>query len=115
MIFDFIRQLRYKWKFRGRGIRIHRTACVRHGSELEGLNYVGENTVFRGTLGRGSYIGARCILHARIGRYDPETIAFLKEIKWWNFPEEWLKSNWMLLNDIEKLKKYPGIEKLAEC
>lgn len=227
MIFDFIRQLRYKWKFRGRGIRIHRTAYVRHGSELEGLNYIGENTVFRGTLGRGSYIGARCILQARIGRYasiapgvtshpgihtykapfattspmffnrdhnlgrtyadhdvinnfrfadenryldvaigndcwigqnvffaggkhigdgavvlagavvvkdvepyaivggvparivgyryDPETIAFLKEIKWWNFPEEWLKSNWMLLNDIEKLKKYPGIEKLAEC
>lgn len=227
MIFDFIRQLAYKWKFRGRGIRIHRTARVRRGSELEGLNYIWKNTIFRGTLGRGSYIGADCGLQACIGRYssiapgvksnpgihtykapfattspmffnrahngghsyanhdvidnfrfidedrrfdveigndcwigqnvffaggthigdgavvlagavvtknvepyaivggvpaktvgyryDPETIAFLKEIKWWNFPEEWLKNNWMLLNDIEKLKKYPGIKELAEC
>lgn len=47
-------------------------------------------------------------------RFDTETIEFLKEIKWWNFPEEWLKENWLLLNDIEKLKAYPGIRELAK-
>ena len=47
-------------------------------------------------------------------RFDAETIEFLKEIKWWNFPEEWLKKNWLLLNDIEKLKAYPDIRELAK-
>lgn len=47
-------------------------------------------------------------------RFDEETIEFLKEIQWWNFPEKWLKENWLLLNDIEKLKAYPGIRELAK-
>lgn len=47
-------------------------------------------------------------------RFDEETIEFLKEIQWWNFPEKWLKENWLLFNDIEKLKAYPGIRELAK-
>ena len=42
-------------------------------------------------------------------RYDEETINFLLNFKWWNKPIEWLEENWMLLNDIEKLKKYAGL------
>ena len=39
-------------------------------------------------------------------RYDEETIAFLLRIKWWDMPEDWLKENWRLLNDMDKLKAY---------
>lgn len=39
-------------------------------------------------------------------RYDKETISFLQKIQWWNFPVEWLKKNWELMCDIEKLKQY---------
>lgn len=38
-------------------------------------------------------------------RYDEETIKYLLNIKWWNFPIDWLRKHWKLLNDIEKLKK----------
>lgn len=39
-------------------------------------------------------------------RYDQETIDFLLRIKWWENDEQWFKNNWMLLNDMKKLKKY---------
>ncbi len=39
-------------------------------------------------------------------RYGEETIKFLLRIKWWNMPEEWLKENWRLLNDMDKLKEH---------
>lgn len=37
-------------------------------------------------------------------RYDVDTINFLLSLKWWNKDLCWLEQNWMLLNDIEKLK-----------
>ncbi len=39
-------------------------------------------------------------------RYDEQTISFLLKVKWWNLDKEWLKENWMLLSDIEKLKRH---------
>ncbi|MBP3471748.1 MAG: antibiotic acetyltransferase [Paraprevotella sp.] len=39
-------------------------------------------------------------------RYDAETIDFLLRVKWWNNDEQWFRENWMLLNDIEKFKRY---------
>lgn len=47
-------------------------------------------------------------------RYDAATIKFLKEFKWWNMPISWLESNWMLLNDIEKLKEYANLHQGQE-
>lgn len=38
-------------------------------------------------------------------RYNEDTIKFLLDFKWWNKSIEWLKENWELLSDIEKLKK----------
>lgn len=38
-------------------------------------------------------------------RYSSEDIKFLLDYKWWYKDENWLKSNWMKLNDIEELKK----------
>lgn len=37
-------------------------------------------------------------------RYDDETIHFLMELKWWNMDVGWLRKNWELFCDIEKLK-----------
>lgn len=39
-------------------------------------------------------------------RYDEETIRFLQETKWWTKDVNWLKENWDLMCDINKLKKY---------
>lgn len=39
-------------------------------------------------------------------RYNEETINFLLKIKWWNNDIRWLKKNWYLLTDIDKLKQY---------
>lgn len=39
-------------------------------------------------------------------RYDESTIDFLLRIKWWNNSVDWLKQNWKLLSDMEKLKEY---------
>lgn len=39
-------------------------------------------------------------------RYDEETIKFLLELKWWNKDVEWLRANWQLLCDIDKLRKH---------
>jgi len=39
-------------------------------------------------------------------RYDEETLNFLTKFKWWNKDLSWIKKNWKLLCDIEKLKMY---------
>lgn len=39
-------------------------------------------------------------------RYDEETVKFLLRIKWWNKDVSWLRKNWKLMNNIEKLKEY---------
>lgn len=38
-------------------------------------------------------------------RYDDETIKYLLRVKWWNRDISWLRNNWELLTDIERLKK----------
>lgn len=38
-------------------------------SQFEGFNRIGENSIFTGSLGRFSYIGANCRISADIGRY----------------------------------------------
>lgn len=43
-------------------------------------------------------------------RYDEDVINFLLEIKWWNNSVEWFKSNWELLNNIDKLKAYYNVK-----
>lgn len=37
-------------------------------------------------------------------RYDEDTIKFLLDLKWWNFPLKWLESHWTLLCDVYELK-----------
>lgn len=44
-------------------------AHAKSGSCFEGMNLLGHDSIFKGRLGFGSYIGNRCRLHACIGRF----------------------------------------------
>lgn len=39
-------------------------------------------------------------------RFNDENIQFLLNYKWWDKGKEWLKKNWKLMNDIDRLKEY---------
>ena len=50
-------------------IRIGRGCNIGRKTEFEGFNAVGDRTFFSGSIGFGSYIGKKCNLAAKIGRY----------------------------------------------
>lgn len=65
-----IKQIKYKWKFRGLGVKFDRSCCfAATGVECEGMNVFHRDVVFMGKIGYGSYIGERSCLNAVIGRY----------------------------------------------
>ena len=85
--------------------------------------WIGENVFYVGgiTIGDGAVVLAGAVVtkdvppYAIVGgvpakvlkyRYDDDTIQFLLRIKWWNNSIEWLRENWQLMIDIDKLKKY---------
>ena len=84
--------------------------------------WIGEDVFFTGglTIGDGAVVLSGSVVtkdvppYAIVGgvpakvikyRYDKETIDFLLNFRWWNKDVEWLRKNWELLCDIEKLKK----------
>lgn len=80
----------------------------------EGVTFIGGTQVHDGgVVLAGAYVAKDVPPYAIVGgvpakvigyRYDEETIAFLLNTKWWDKDNEWLKQNWELLCDIEKLK-----------
>lgn len=67
MLKAYIKNLILSKKYR---VQIAKNAIVGYSSVFEGKNSIGNNTVFEGFLGRGSYIGSRAwIERAKIGRY----------------------------------------------
>ena len=38
-------------------------------------------------------------------RYDEQTIAWLLKVRWWDKPLDWLRENWELMCDIDKLRE----------
>lgn len=94
-----------------------------HPLEIGNDCWIGENVFICGNvkIGDGAIVYAGSVVSkdvppyaivagvpAKVIRYrfDEETVSFLNEIKWWNMPVSWLKSNWQLLNNIDELKKY---------
>ena len=35
-------------------------------------------------------------------RFTQEQIEFLQQFKWWNMPEDWIRENWQLFDNIQK-------------
>lgn len=35
-------------------------------------------------------------------RFTPDQIEFLQQFKWWNMPEDWIRENWQMFDNIEK-------------
>lgn len=83
--------------------------------------WIGENVFIAGSckIGDGAVVLAGSVIindippYAVVGgvpakivkyRYDEDTINYLMSLKWWNKEHSWLKDNWELLCDIEKLK-----------
>jgi acetyltransferase-like isoleucine patch superfamily enzyme len=84
--------------------------------------WIGENVFLVGGIkvGDGAVIMAGAVVtkdvppYAIVGgvpakiikyRYDEETIEFLLRFRWWDKDIQWLKQNWELMIDVEKLKK----------
>lgn len=84
--------------------------------------WIQENVFFSAgiTIGDGAVILAGAVVtkdvppYAIVGgvpakilkyRYDDDTIKFLLNYKWWNKGIEWFESNWMLMCNIEQLKR----------
>lgn len=63
----FLKRFCVKLKNRKK-VRLHK-CNVSIKSVFSGANVVGKNTCFSGCMGFGSYIGARCSVNAKIGRY----------------------------------------------
>lgn len=85
--------------------------------------WIGEGVFLSGgiTIGDGAVILAHAVVTKNIPpyaiaggipakvikfRYSKDDIDFLLGLKWWDMPLEWLKNNWELLDNINKLKKY---------
>jgi len=67
-MWKILRQFRQHIAFRGR-CHFEKGVIVGRGTILEGMNSIGGDTKFRGTLGFGSYVGTHCELAAEIGRF----------------------------------------------
>lgn len=105
----------------------HRMVDSEHGIAVEIGNdvWIGEGVFLVGgiKIGDGAVVLAHAVVskdippYAIVGgvpakilryRYDENIIGFLLKIKWWNNSVDWLKQNWKLLSDIEKLKEHYG-------
>lgn len=65
----WIERQRTRIKNRSKSIKINKGCNVTSNSFFEGNNVLGDNTYFRGSLGKGTYIGSDAHIDAKIGRY----------------------------------------------
>ncbi|MDR2408395.1 MAG: CatB-related O-acetyltransferase [Bacteroidales bacterium] len=63
-----VKYLYLKWKFRDK-LKFDFSVIIELHSHFEGMNKIYPNTRFYGEMGLGSYIGDRCCLSGRIGRF----------------------------------------------
>jgi acetyltransferase-like isoleucine patch superfamily enzyme len=68
MLKRIVKYLYFKWKFRGK-LQFDFTVNIGLHSRFEGMNKIYPHTQFRGKMGFGSYIGDRCYLSGKIGRF----------------------------------------------
>lgn len=63
-----IKKIIYKLRYKST-VRLGKNSIIQKGTTFEGENYIGVNSFFSGTMGRSSYMGNKCEIHAQIGRY----------------------------------------------
>lgn len=56
-------------RLKNRSVYFGKKANITARSQFEGENKIGTRALFDGYMGRGSYIGDDCVIHAKIGRY----------------------------------------------
>ena len=65
-----IKRVIFGMRNRNKHVIIQPRADIIRGSKFEGYNYIGFNSIFKGTIGYGSYIGDNCNINARVGRFS---------------------------------------------
>lgn len=65
-----IKRLYYKFAFRGKSVKFsHNVNIGGFNTIFGGYNAIGEDTMFTGSIGTGSYIGQNCEISAQIGKF----------------------------------------------
>lgn len=69
MLKRMIKRWLFRWKYKGKGIKLAKTCNVNQSAEFGGNNYVGSKSYFYGCIGFGSYLGSNCSLYGKIGKF----------------------------------------------
>lgn len=65
-----IKKLYYMIAFRGKSVKLYRNVNIGgFNTKFEGCNAIGNDTMFSGSIGFGSYVGAKCEICAQIGKF----------------------------------------------
>ena len=64
-----LKMMLLSFRNRKKNVRFCKGANIGFGSCFEGGNSIGINSLFVGTMGYGSYIGANCSIRAKVGRF----------------------------------------------
>lgn len=66
---NFLKTLYFILKYKKKNVRFSKKCKIAWGATFEGANFLGEQSIFSGYMGFGTYIGANSSLNAKIGRY----------------------------------------------
>lgn len=69
LIKSLVKKIRFRYRNRGKNVRLDSQCQIAARSLFEGHNFIGEGTKFDGSLGYGSYIGKQSKIYGRVGRY----------------------------------------------
>ena len=69
MLKKLIKHWFFRWKYKGKNVKLAKTCNVNQSAELGGNNYIGSKSYFFGCIGYGSYLGSNCGFYGKIGKY----------------------------------------------
>lgn len=65
-----IKRYLYRFRYRGKSVKIGKGVCIGGmNTKFEGYNFIHNNALFQGSIGKHSYIGERSCIVAQIGRF----------------------------------------------